>query len=48
MVNLPKPVLIVIAVVFAVIVFGSRFYQSVPAGHVAVAGVEQDHAAVAP
>ena len=37
MVNLPKPVLIVIAVVFAVIVFGSRFYQSVPAGHVAVA-----------
>ena len=37
MVNLPKPLLIVIAVVFAVIVFGSRFYQSVPAGHVAVA-----------
>ena len=37
MVQLPKPLLIVIAVVFAVIVFGSRFYQSVPAGHVAVA-----------
>ena len=37
MVQLPKPLLIVIAVVFAFIVFGSRFYQSVPAGHVAVA-----------
>jgi regulator of protease activity HflC (stomatin/prohibitin superfamily) len=37
MVQLPKPLLIVIAAVFAVIVFGSRFYQSVPAGHVAVA-----------
>ena len=37
MVQLPKPLLIVIAVVFAAIVFGSRFYQSVPAGHVAVA-----------
>jgi regulator of protease activity HflC (stomatin/prohibitin superfamily) len=37
MVQLPKPLLILIAVVFAFIVFGSRFYQSVPAGHVAVA-----------
>ncbi|HIG53690.1 MAG TPA: prohibitin family protein [Candidatus Latescibacteria bacterium] len=37
MVQLPKPLLIVIAVVFVFIVFGSRFYQSVPAGHVAVA-----------
>ena len=37
MVQLPKSLLIIIAVVFAFIVFGSRFYQSVPAGHVAVA-----------
>lgn len=37
MVQLPKPLLIAIAVVFAFIVFGSRFYQSVPVGHVAVA-----------
>lgn len=37
MVQLPKPLLIGIAVVFAFVFFGSRFYQSVPAGHVAVA-----------
>jgi regulator of protease activity HflC (stomatin/prohibitin superfamily) len=37
MVQLPKSLLIIIGVVFAFIVFGSRFYQSVPAGHVAVA-----------
>ena len=37
MVQLPKSLLIIIGVVFVFIVFGSRFYQSVPAGHVAVA-----------
>jgi regulator of protease activity HflC (stomatin/prohibitin superfamily) len=37
MVQLPKPLLVAIAVIFSFVFFGSRFYQSVPAGHVAVA-----------
>ena len=37
MVQLPKPLLVAIAVIFVFVFFGSRFYQSVPAGHVAVA-----------
>ena len=37
MVQLPKPLLVAIAVIFGFVFFGSRFYQSVPAGHVAVA-----------
>jgi regulator of protease activity HflC (stomatin/prohibitin superfamily) len=37
MVQLPKPLLVAIAVIFGFVFFGSRFYQSVPAGHVGVA-----------
>lgn len=37
MIQLPKSVLSVIAVVFVLLLIGPRFYQSVPAGHVAVA-----------
>lgn len=37
MIQLPKSVLGVIAVVFVLFLIGPRFYQSVPAGHVAVA-----------
>ena len=37
MVQLPKPLLVAIADIFVFVFFGSRFYQSVPAGHVAVA-----------
>ena len=35
--QLPKPLMIIIGVVFVFMVFGSRFYQRVPAGFVAVA-----------
>ena len=37
MVQLPKPVLVTIGVVVVLFLFGRNFYQSVPAGHVAVA-----------
>ena len=37
MIQLPKSILAIIAVVFLVFLISPRFYQSVPAGHVAVA-----------
>ncbi len=37
MIQLPKSVLGIIAVVFVLFLIGPRFYQSIPAGHVAVA-----------
>ena len=37
MIQLPKSVLAIIAAVFVLFLIGPRFYQSVPAGHVAVA-----------
>ena len=37
MIQLPKSVLAIIAVVFVLFLIGPRFYQSIPAGHVAVA-----------
>ena len=36
-IQLPKSLMIIIGAVFVFMVFGSRFYQSVPAGFVAVA-----------
>lgn len=37
MIQLPKPILGIIAAVFVLFLIGPRFYQSVPAGHVGVA-----------
>ena len=36
-IQLPKSLMVIIGAVFVFMVFGSRFYQSVPAGFVAVA-----------
>jgi len=39
MIQLPKSILVIIAVVFLLFLIGPRFLQSVPAGHVAVAAL---------